>query len=204
MDSLIDDSSLDRCQRCIRCQRDKPVDPNQPIFWPSDLCPECLEDVRMTWMQDDLDERGNLWREFVGLVGDWFGHDDKTAKKHYSRVTEADYQRGSQMLTTTSGGNAGGNTQASLGGHESPNEKRKRLKASENATVASNVSFGVTPTGLPKPDENARFKHLRGQKGNAGGNSYQAIEAFSSLSDLTALWPYLDDQQRETVLDVAQ
>lgn len=78
----------------------------------------------------------------------WLGHDDKTAKKHYSRVTEADYQCGSQMLTTTSGGNAGGNTQASLGGHESPNEKRKRLKPSENATVASNVSFGVTPTGL--------------------------------------------------------
>ena len=76
MDSLIDDSSLDRCQRCIRCQRDKPVDPNQPIFWPSDLCPECLEDVRMTRMQDDLDERGNLWREFVGLVGDWFAEAD--------------------------------------------------------------------------------------------------------------------------------
>ena len=33
----------------------------------------------------------------------------------------------------------------------------------------------MTPTGLPKPDENARFKHLRGQKGNAGGNSYEAI-----------------------------
>ena len=61
----------------------------------------------------------------------------------------------------------------------------------------------MTPTGLPKPTENARFKHLRGQKGNAGGNSYEAIEAASSLSDLTALWPYLDDQQRETVLDVA-
>ena len=61
----------------------------------------------------------------------------------------------------------------------------------------------MTPTGLPKPTENARFKHLRGQKGNAEGNSYAAIEAFSSLSDLTALWPYLDDEQRETVLDVA-
>ena len=62
----------------------------------------------------------------------------------------------------------------------------------------------MTPTGLPKPTENARFKHLRGQKGNAEGNSYAAIAAFSSLSDLTALWPYLDDQQRDTVLDVAQ
>ena len=30
----------------------------------------------MTWMQDDLDERGNLWREFVGLVGDWFAEAD--------------------------------------------------------------------------------------------------------------------------------
>ncbi|MCP4506197.1 MAG: hypothetical protein GY826_07355 [Fuerstiella sp.] len=72
----------------------------------------------------------------------WLGHDDETAKKHYSRVTDTDFERGSQLLTI-------------------------------------------------------------GQKGNAGGNSYEAIEAFSSLSDLTALWPYLDDQQRETVLDVA-
>ena len=62
----------------------------------------------------------------------------------------------------------------------------------------------MTPTGLPEPAKNTRFKHIRGQKGNTGGNSYEAISAFSSLSDLTALWPYLDDQQRETVLDVAQ
>ena len=47
-------------------------------------------------------------------------------------------------------------------------------------------------------------KQLRGQKGNAEGNSYAAIEAFISLSDLTALWPYLDDQQRDTVLDIAR
>ena len=38
----------------------------------------------------------------------------------------------------------------------------------------------------------------------SGGNTHAAIAAFSSLSDLTALWPYLDDQQRDTVLDVAQ
>ena len=62
MDSLIDDSSLDRCQRC---KGDLPGEPNQPSAWPSALCPKCLKAVRMTWMQDDLDERGNLWREFV-------------------------------------------------------------------------------------------------------------------------------------------
>ena len=40
--------------------------------------------------------------------------------------------------------------------------------------------------------------------GSAGGNTHAAMAAFSSLSDLTALWPYLDDQQHETVLDVAK
>ena len=93
--------------------------------------------------RNELELAGNRSTAFDA----WLGLDDNTAKKHYSRVTEADYQRGSQMLTTTSGGNTGGNTQASAGGHESPNEKRKRLKPSENATVASDVSFGVTPTG---------------------------------------------------------
>ena len=62
----------------------------------------------------------------------------------------------------------------------------------------------MTPTGLRKTTENVRFKHLRGQKDNEEGNSYEAISALTSLSDLTALWPYLHDQQRDTVLDVAQ
>jgi len=78
----------------------------------------------------------------------WLGHDDRTAKKHYSRVNEIDFRQASETPTAGIGGGAGGGTQASLGGHESPNEKRKRLKPSENPTVASDVSFGVTPTGL--------------------------------------------------------
>jgi hypothetical protein len=82
----------------------------------------------------------------------WLGHDDKTEKKHDSRVTEMDFKLASKSTTTglggNAGGNAGGNTQASLGGHEGPNEKRKRLKPSENATVASYVSLKVTPREL--------------------------------------------------------
>jgi len=37
---------------------------------------DCRDSGEMTRMQDDLDGRGNLWREFVGLVGDWFAEAD--------------------------------------------------------------------------------------------------------------------------------
>ena len=77
-------------------------------------------------------------------------------------------------------------------------------KGIENTVEHGTYQCLMPPTGLPEPSKNARFKQLRVKKDNAGGKSYEAIEAFSSLSDLTALWPYLDDQQRETVLDVAR
>ena len=100
MDSLIDDSSLDRCQRC---KGDLPGEPNQPSAWPSALCPKCLKAVRMTWMQDDLDERGNLWREFVGLVSDWFAEADfqPLSERHrdsLKSMREAVLQFGAQKL----------------------------------------------------------------------------------------------------------
>ena len=86
--------------------------------------------------------------EFAGFrsnaIDAWLGHDDKTEKKHDSRVTEMDFKLASKSTTT----GLGGNTQASLGGHEGPNEKRKRLKPSENTTVASYVSLKVTPREL--------------------------------------------------------
>ena len=54
------------------------------------------------------------------------------------------------------------------------------------------------------PPENLEKAPHEVSGGNTGGNTHAAIAAFSSLSDLTALWPYLDDQQRDTVVDVAQ
>ena len=78
----------------------------------------------------------------------WLGHDDETAKKHYSRVTDTDFERGSQLLTIGQKGNAGGNSYEAIRGHIAPNEKKEQLKPRENDTVASSVPSEMTPTGL--------------------------------------------------------
>ena len=64
--------------------------------------------------------------------------------------------------------------------------------------------FKATPQGLEEPPIYTGNSDILPGGGGTGGDIHAAIAAFSSLSDLTALWPYLDDQQRDTVLDVAQ
>ena len=120
----------------------------------------------------------------------WLGHDDKTAKKHYSRVTEMDFKQASETATTGVGGGGGGDTQASLGGHESPNEKRKRLKPSENATVASDVSFGVTPTGLEGGMQTQVKKH----------SSVESDAIYADLLEILTRWPTLPAQVRAEIM----
>ncbi|MDE0866175.1 MAG: hypothetical protein OSA98_20500 [Rubripirellula sp.] len=53
------------------------------------------------------------WAAFGTAATDaWLGHDDKTTKKHYSRVTEMDFKLAFKSTTT---GLGGGDTEASSG-----------------------------------------------------------------------------------------
>ena len=92
----------------------------------------------------------------------WLGHDDETAKKHYSRVTDTDFERGSQLLTIGKKGNAEGNSYEAIRGHIAPNEKKEQLKPRENDTVASSVPSEMTPTGLEETSQTWKKRGLSG------------------------------------------
>ena len=67
--------------------------------------------------------------------------------------------------------------------------------------------MSVVPIAMDSAMQNSSTLSVSVRDGHRAMSSARlskAIAAFSSLSDLTALWPYLDDQQRDTVVDVAQ